>query len=108
MRFLDLPADAKAIRYWDHWHDQIAAFETTESEFRAIFPAVEFQEISEPIPYISGGYGNPDRPPFHTGNGESTSATAGIYFRRSEADGGGELILFDRERQTGYYELALW
>lgn len=102
--FLRVPPTAKAVRFWSHFHDQIAVFEITEDEFRKMFIGIPFNEITAPVSYISNGFGNlKDFPSTY-----DASAEAGLFFERTQRNGGGERIIYDRTNQTAYYNYCAW
>ncbi|CAN5727720.1 hypothetical protein BH09VER1_BH09VER1_35470 [soil metagenome] len=109
VRFLKLPLDAKNVRYWDHWHNRIAVFETTEGAFRAMFPEISFSEMTDGsgTSYYVNGFGDPSLSPW-IGNSLSKSTSSGLIYQKIEGNGGGETILYDRTTKTGYYEFAAW
>jgi|GEM_PF-1930258 len=104
--FLSLPAHATSVRYWDHWHDRIAVFESSEADFRAVFPAIPFAEMTERKTYLVGGFGNPSNPPWQLRM--TADASSGLFYENIADHGGGETILYDRATKTGFYEYAAW
>lgn len=104
--FLTLPSDARSVRYWDHWHNRIAVFETSEVKFRAIFLSIAFAEIREPKSYYAGGFDDPSNSPWKQNIRAETSS--GLFYEKIADNGGGEMILYDRKTGTGSYEYAAW
>ena len=104
--FLDLPSDATTVRYWNHWHNRVAVFETSEEDFRAIFPSIHFVEITDSKFYYVGGFGDTSKPPWK--QNMRAESSAGLFYQEIADNGGGETILYDRVTGTGYYEYTAW
>lgn len=106
--FLKLPPSASEIRFWDDGHNRIASFKIPESEFRAVFPSVDFSEITKPMFYSRYGFGDPEQSPINHPDFDMTKATSGIYYEKIEDDGGGPTIIYDRDSGVGSYNFAPW
>ena len=87
--FIDLPANAQEIQYWDDGKEMSVVFRVSEAEFREQFTGVSFEEISEPVFYAYTGYGDPS---VHMTDPKwkLNEATNGIVYEWLEREKGGE------------------
>lgn len=104
--FLNLPNTVTNVAYWVSADAKIATFAIAEKEFKKLFKEnLPFEEINKPYYYPLNKYGNPKEPPF---SGKlDAKASNGLIYKRIERDGGGVIILYDRDKGLGYYDWSM-
>ena len=93
----NLPSTATNIGYRENRYQFVANFNIPEEDFKKVFSDYNFEEITQATPYSTWNF---DAPNFDLSTKARRHSTEnGLIHAELEPDGGGYLIIFDRNKE---------